>query len=76
MINTYGVHETRINALEEKAIKDIKDRETRNNAEELLKYLEFDDIKDFSKVSYKEFEEINFFSECESENLTENESHC
>jgi hypothetical protein len=57
-------------------MKDQRDRETRNNAEELLRYLEFDDIKDFSKVTCKDFEEINFISDCESENLTENESLC
>ena len=74
MMNVHGVPEARILALEEKTLKDIKDRETRNNAEELLRYLEFADIKDFTKVSCKDFEEINFLSECESQIVTDNES--
>ena len=74
MMNVHGIPEARILALEEKTLKDIKDRETRNNAEELLRYLEFADIKDFTKVSCKDFEEINFYSECESQIVTENES--
>ena len=72
----HGVPEARILALEEKTIKDMRDRETRNNAEELLRYLEFADIKDFTKVSCKDFEEINFYSECESQIVTENDSSC
>ena len=74
MMNVHGIPEARILALEEKTLKDIKDRETRNNAEELLRYLEFADIKDFTKVSCKDFEEINFLSECESQIVTDNES--
>ena len=66
MNTVHGIPEARIQALEDKTLKEIKDRETRNNAEELLKYLEFSDIKDFTKVSCKDFEEINFYSECES----------
>ena len=66
----------KIQAIEEKTIKDLRDRETRNNAEELLRYLEFADIKDFNQVSGKDFEEINFYSDCESQIVTENDSSC
>lgn len=66
LINSYGIPEGRILALEEKTLKDLRDRETRINAEELLRYLEFSDIKDFTKVTQKDFEEINFYSENQS----------
>ena len=58
-------------------MKEQKERETRQHAEELLKYLEFDDIKDFRKLTTQDFEEINFFTKDQvSENVTENESSC
>lgn len=62
--------------IEESALREQKERETRENAEELLRYLDFADIKDFTKLPQGAFEEINFYdSECD--HVTEdNESFC
>lgn len=47
--------------LEEQAIKELKERETRKHAEELMKFLFFDDVADFKQVQESDFEEINFY---------------
>lgn len=58
-------------------MKQQREQETRQYAEELLKYLEFEDVKDFANLTDKDFTEINFFSENRvSENVTDNESYC
>ena len=42
-----------------------------------MKFLDFDDIKDFDNLSPKDFEEKNFFAEdIISENVIQNESYC
>lgn len=47
-------------SLEEKAIKERKEQETKEAAEDLQKYLDFADIKDFNNLPEGAFEEINF----------------
>ena len=42
-----------------------------------MKFLDFDDISDFEKLSSADFEEKNFFAQdSASENVTLNESYC
>ena len=57
-------------------MRDYKEKETKLQVEELLKYLEFDDVKDFmDPVQTKDFEEVNFLdNENVSESATDNES--
>lgn len=64
--------------MEETTIREHKERETRENAEELMRFLDFADIKDFDKVPFGSFQEINFFEDSDDcDHVTEdNESLC
>lgn len=46
--------------MEEKAIKERKEQDTKDAADELQRYLDFSDIKDFTNLPEGAFEEINF----------------
>jgi hypothetical protein len=54
--------ESRLKQLEDTAIKERREMETRQNAEELHKYLDFADI-DWEEVKDSDFERINFKSQ-------------
>ena len=47
--------------MEEKAVKEKKEQETKEAAEDLQKFLAFADIKDFTNIPVGVFEEINFY---------------
>lgn len=46
---------------EQQALKVHREKETRQNVEELLSHLEFADIDDFNNMVTNEFIEVNFF---------------
>lgn len=47
----------RLRQLENVAIRELREKETKKHAKELTKYLNFEDVEDFTKA---EFEEKNF----------------
>jgi len=62
--------------LEESIRRDQRERETKQNAEELIKFLDFDDITEFNSLTTQDFEEKNYFDEdIVSENVPHNESY-
>jgi hypothetical protein len=63
--------------LEESIRREQRERETKMNAEELMKFLDFDDITEFNQGSTHAFEEKNFFAEdIATENVAREESYC
>lgn len=48
--------------MEESIRREYREIETKRNAEELMKFLDFEDILDFGSVSMRDFEEKNFFA--------------
>ena len=59
LIHHYGQDQERLRQLEQVAIRELRERETKKHAKELTKYLNFEDIDDFTQA---EFEEKNFTS--------------
>jgi hypothetical protein len=76
LIRQFGIPEASLKQLEDHAIRECKERETKLQVEELLCHLEFSDITDFNDLTQiKDFIEYNFYSEENvSDNATENES--
>ena len=63
--------------MEESIRREQRERETKQNAEELMKFLDFVDIEDFNALSGQDFEEKNFFDkEHVSENVIANDCYC
>jgi hypothetical protein len=58
-VGEFGVSLGRLKAMEQEAIKDLRELEIKRHAEELTQYLVFEDVKDFSKA---DFPEKNFTS--------------
>lgn len=74
---TSNFPEQRIRHLEESIRREQRERETKLNAEELMKFLDFDDIQDFTQLSTQDFEEKNFISkDAATDNVYPNESYC
>ncbi len=77
LVQQFGFLESRLRQIEENAYREQKERETRENAEELWKYLDFSDIKDFTQLPADAFEVVNFDIDSQCEHITEdNESLC
>eukprot|EP00347_Sterkiella_histriomuscorum_P014442 403360847 len=74
MINNFGFLEHELKSIEEKAIKDKKEQDTKEAADELQKFLDFDDIKDFNNLPEGTFEEINFSCSTQHQNCDEEDS--
>lgn len=57
--------------VEEAALKELKERETRKHADDLMTYLFFGDIEDWvaDSDSLKNFKEVNFYSDQDETNL-------
>jgi hypothetical protein len=58
--------EQRLKILEESAFKEKREIETRQNAEELHRYLDFADIVDWHNMKDTDFEKVNFGSSSSS----------
>ena len=75
LIQQHGMSEAYLRHLEDCAQKDFKEKETKQQVEELLKYLEFADIDFCDPKSTKDFEEVNFVNdETKSDNVTDKDS--
>ena len=59
LIENYGQDIEKLRQLEQVAIRELRERETKKHAKELTKYLNFEDVEDFTQA---EFEEKNFSS--------------
>ena len=60
LIDNYGQDIEKLRQLEQVAIRELRERETKKHAKELTKYLNFEDVEDFTQA---EFEEKNFSSQ-------------
>ena len=77
LVSQFGFSDQRLRQIEENAFREQKEKETRENAEELWKYLDFTDIKDFNMLPDGAFEVVNFEFDSQCEHFTEdNESLC
>ncbi len=78
LIRQSSVSEAELKVLEDHALKECKERETKLQVEELHGHLEFADITDFNDLNQiKDFIEYNFYSEENvSDNATDHESCC
>jgi len=47
-VETYGVDQDKLRSLEQIAIRELRERETKKHAKELTKYLNFEDVEDFT----------------------------
>lgn len=70
-MHEYDVPEEKVRQVEEAALKELKERETRKHADDLMTYLFFGDIEDWvaDSDSLKNFKEVNFYSDQDETNL-------
>ena len=59
LVDVYNIDSDKLRSLEQIAIREQRERETKKHAKELTKYLNFEDVEDFTQA---EFEEKNFSS--------------
>ena len=59
LVDVYNIDSDKLRSLEQIAIRELRERETKKHAKELTKYLNFEDVEDFTQA---EFEEKNFSS--------------
>lgn len=57
MVDDFGYDADKLKQLENMAIRDLREKETKRHAKELTKYLNFEDVDDFTQAG---FEEKNF----------------
>jgi hypothetical protein len=76
LASTSNFPEQRIRHLEESIKREQRERETRTFAEELTRFLDFEDVEDFMMLTPKDFEEKNFYANQENtEKVTSTESY-
>ena len=48
LVDVYNIDSDKLRSLEQIAIRELRERETKKHAKELTKYLNFEDVEDFT----------------------------
>ena len=75
-MNVYGLSEAKIRQIEYLAIRQQRLRETKQNSDELMSFLGFDDIEDFTRVEPHQFIEFTNFKKSKKQICTKEKINC